>query len=337
MPACQPIRRHTKMPESRVDRRELRTSLARELIFPQVGMHKLIVHIIFLLFALGANAQVLVVLPEAEEPKMPHFNEKFIARNKIAAIHGEIMVKRDNVPMVTQKEKYLYRFDEQGRITYRNSSFGQPGTGRDTASTIFDYDPNGLLQQKLRNDLNGHFAYKIERDAKGVPIRETYTRIENLNSDRYKLVPGAVTEISDEFYRYEQVNDTMQKKIFINDLQLPYREQLFIKNKLGYLTAIEDRYLVSNRRSRIRFSYDDKGRMIERIDQPDILKEKRTKRVWRYDAAGNVTEGELWHDDVQIDREEYLYEEGTMMLKARLTKDLATNTINVVRFRTEQR
>ena len=306
-------------------------------MLPMVKMSRLILNILFLLCYYDAHAQVLVVLPEAEEPKMPHFNEKFIARNRIAAIHGEIMVKRDNVPMVTRQEKYLYRFDEFGRIIYSNNSLGHPGSGKDTASTIFSYDANGKVGRRLRNDLNGHFAYTIERDAQGIPIRETYTRIENKNTDRYKLEPGAITEISDEFYRYEQVNDTMQKKIFINDLQLPYREQLFIKNKLGYLTAIEDRYLVSNRRSRIRFSYDDKGRMIERIDQPDILKEKRTKRVWRYDAAGNVTEGELWHDDVQIDREEYLYEEGTMMLKARLTKDLATNTINVVRFRTEQR
>ncbi|MBK9627653.1 MAG: hypothetical protein IPO56_08095 [Flavobacteriales bacterium] len=60
------------------------------------------------------------------------------------------------------------------------------------------------------------------------------------------------------------------------------------------------------------------------------------KRVWRYDAAGNVMEGALWHDDRQQERDEYLYDAHTMELKARLTKDLDTGVIHVVRFTTER-
>nr|MDQ3101186.1 hypothetical protein [Bacteroidota bacterium] len=75
----------------------------------------------------------------------------------------------------------------------------------------------------------------------------------------------------------------------------------------------------------------------ERVDRPDVSKEPRTRRVWRYDKAGNVIESELWHNDEQVDREEFLYEEQTMMLKARLTKNIETNAITVVRFTTELR
>ncbi len=304
---------------------------------PIEGMIK-ILHIgAFMLFSLLSGAQVLLVLPEAEDPAMPHFNQQFIARNKIAAITGELMVKRENEPMRTKKEKYLYRFDEQGRMIYRNNSFGQPGSGRDTASVMLTYDEDGQVMNRLRNDLNGHFAYDVERDEQGRPTRETYKRIENVSTDRYHLIPGSITEISDEHYRYEQVSDTVLKKIHVNSLGLPFREQLFIRNKLGYLTAIEGRYLVSNRRSRISFTYDESGRLAERVERSDLARDKSTKRIWRYDKAGNVLEGELWHDDVQVEREEYLYEETTMMLKARLTKDLATNNIHVVRFRTETR
>ena len=76
--------------------------------------------------------------------------------------------------------------------------------------------------------------------------------------------------------------------------------------------------------------------MAERVEQPDLDRPRTIKRLWRYDAAGNVIEGELWHDDKQVDREEYLYEEQTMFLKARLTKDLASGVIHVVRFTTER-
>lgn len=293
--------------------------------------------LIALALPLLMEAQALLVLPGTEDPGILHFNERFIARNRIAAIHGQRMVKRDNEPMREQREKHLYRFDEQGRTIYSNHSFGQPGTGRDTASVTFSYDARGRVDRRLRNDLSGHFAYDLELDDQGRVLRETYARIENLGTDRYHLVPGAVTEISDEHYRYESVNDTVLKQLYTNNLGLPFREQVYTRNKLGYLQQIEDRYLISNRRSRITFTYDEKGRLAERIEQPDLNEPRTTRHVWRYDAAGNVLEGELWHDDRQITRDEYLYEAGTMQLHAKLSKDMATGTIHVVRFRTELR
>lgn len=297
-------------------------------------------HTLLLLWALVPcllPAQALLVTPTDADPAAPHFNPLFIQRNRIAAIHGKRMVKRDNEPMRERKERYLYRFDEQGRATYSNNSFGQPGTGRDTASTTFEYDASGRLAKRLRNDLSGHFAYAVEHDAHDRPVRETYTRIENLGPDRYHLVPGAVTEISDEHFRYETVNDTVWKKVHVNSLGLPFREQRFTKDGHGYLRSIEDRYLISARRSLTTFRYDEKGRLYERTEQPDLNTPRTTRRTWRYDTAGNVTESELWHDDLHVEHAEFLYEEHTMMLKARLSKDIATGTIHVVRYTTELR
>ncbi len=134
----------------------------------------------------------------------------------------------------------------------------------------FTYDAQGRAIRRLRNDLAGHFAYDIATGRPGRVMRETYVRIENLGTDRYNLVPGKVTAISDEHYRYETVNDSVYKRIYTNDLGLPFREQVFSKDKLGYLLSIEDRYLISNRRSRITFRYDEKGRLVERIEQPDL-------------------------------------------------------------------
>ncbi|MBL7982659.1 MAG: hypothetical protein JNL52_12710 [Flavobacteriales bacterium] len=290
-----------------------------------------------LLFApLLLSAQALLVLPGTDDPGALVFNEKFIARNGITAIQGQRMIKRDNEPMREQREKHLYRFDASGRTTYANHSYGNPGTGRDTASVRFTYDAQGHTTRRLRNDLGGHFAYDMQLDDQGRVVRETYSRIENLGTDRYDLVPGTVTAISDEHYRYETVNDSVYKRIYTNDLGLPFREQVFSKDKLGYLRSIEDRYLISNRRSRITFRYDDKGRLAERVEQPDLAEARTTRRVWRYDAAGNVIEGELWHDQRQVEREEYLYEANTMLLTARLTKDLSTGTIHVIKFTTER-
>lgn len=286
--------------------------------------------------AAALPAQVLLV-PAEGDPTELHFNPVFIARNGITAVHGERMVKHDNKPMRGLPGKYLYRFDAQGRRIYANHSFGHPGTGRDTASTVFTYDADGRVVRSLRNDLMGHFAYDLKYDEEGRPVRETYTRIENRSTDRYQLVPGAVTEISDEHYRYETVSDTVWRRVYVNSNGLPYRERTHTHDGNGYLLRIEDRYLVSNRRSAITFRYDEKGRLSERADQPDLNVPRITRRTWKYDAAGNVLEEDVWHDDQQKEHIEYMYEEHTMLLKARLTKDIATGSIHVVRYTTERR
>ncbi|MCB0764505.1 MAG: hypothetical protein R2815_11985 [Flavobacteriales bacterium] len=282
------------------------------------------------------TAQALIVLPEADDALSVQFNPQFIQRNGIMAIVGEQMIKRDNEPMRTQKASYYYRFDPTGRTIYSNTAFGHPGTGTDTASVTYTYDADGRMVRRLRNDLSGHFAYAMEYDDQGRPLRETYTRIENLSSDRYTLIPGPVTEISDERFRYETESDTVWRKVYLNGLGLPYRERRFAKDAFGYLRSIEDRYLISNRRSRITFRYDEKGRLAERIEQPDLDRQRTLKRTWRYDVAGNVTEAALWHDDQHMERTEYLYEEHSMKLKARLTKDLVTGQIHVVRYRDQR-
>ncbi len=284
----------------------------------------------------GVQAQVLQVLPGTDDPSELSFNPQFMARNRIAIVEGERSVKRDNRPMQRQAEKHVYRFDEQGRTIYANHSFGQPGTGRDTAQVMFDYDPQGDLVRRLRNDLSGYFAYDVKRDEQGRPVQETFTRIENLSTDRYTLEPGFITEVSDDHYTYETVNDTVWKRIHRNSLGLPYREQVHISDGLGYLLSIEDRYLVNNRRSRITFTYDEKGRLAERTEQPDLAQPRTMRRTWKYDPAGNITDSALFHDEKPINRDEFLYE-ATGMLKARLTLDLATNNIHVVQFRTERR
>jgi len=292
---------------------------------------------ILLLAANLVSAQALVVLPGTDDPNALHFNERFIARNHVASIVGQQLIKRDNRPMQEQKEKYLYRFDEQGRTIYSNNSFGQPGSGRDTASVIYTYNDQGQVTRRLRNDLAGHFAYTIERDSAGRTVRETYTRIENLGTDRYTLVPGATTEISDEHYTYTTVNDTTWRKRYLNNLNLPYREQTFVSDRRGYLLHIEDRYVITERRSRTTFSYDQNGRLAERVEQPDMDRPRKLRNLWHYDAAGNVISGELWHDERQVNQLEYLYEESSMLLKARLTKDMETGQINVVRYHTTLR
>jgi hypothetical protein len=137
-----------------------------------------------------AQAQVLLIEPGTEDPALLRFNPVFIQRNRVTTIQGQPKVKRENEPMRDKNGGHLYRFDEQGRTIYRNNSFGNPGSGRDTASIIYQYDGAGRPTSELHNDLNGHYVLDRELDDAGRIVREVYARVENLGTDRYHLVPG---------------------------------------------------------------------------------------------------------------------------------------------------
>jgi len=291
---------------------------------------------VLLVAGLSLKAQQLLVPATADEPDELVFNPAFIARQGIRSISGKQMVKREGRPMVEKSEKQLYRFDAQGRLVYSNTSYGRPGTGLDTASVGYFYDAQGRLVQRLRNDLTGHFAYEITYDGEGRVVHQAYVRIANTGPDRYHLIPGNRAVISDEQLTWNVLNDTAARCTWLNELGLPYREQVYSRDRLGYLRTIEDRYLVTGRRGRITFTYDEKGRLAERTEQPDLRSGSIDRRTWRYDAVGNVLYAERWHDDRLRSHDEYLYEEETMWLKALLTKDEETGLIHVIRYTTER-
>ncbi|MFZ1687102.1 MAG: hypothetical protein WAU70_06760 [Flavobacteriales bacterium] len=280
---------------------------------------------------LVATAQTLLV-PATGSPQQPHFNPAFMARNKVAEIKGQLHVKREGEPMVPKNEHYWYRFDLNGLAWYSNNSFGMPGSGRDTASIGYRYDAKGNLLQRTRLDLSGHYSEEFELDSIGRPVRETHVRIENLGTDRYTLVPGTRTEVSDEQFRYDTLNDSTERTTFYNSLGLPYRERLHISDRHGYLCSIEDRYIVTGRMGRTTFTYNEKGLLASRTEQNDLGDPRTLRYSYSYDATDNLLGMDTWQGDRHVTKEEYVYAEGTLQLKAKLTKDMATGTIRVVRY-----
>lgn len=287
--------------------------------------------IIFLFVAISSFAQQLLVVPENDAAELV-WNEKFIARNSIAEITGKLSAKRDGEPIIPQRERYLYKFDLFGRTIYSNTSFGRPGTGSDTASVHFEYDSSGRIIRKMRTDLNGHFEYNMERDSLHRVIRNTYSRIQNLNTDRYLLKPGEITEIYDERFSYQRSGSDLLKRIHLNDQGLPYREDLFRYNENGYLIEVENVYLISRKRTSEQFAYDNRGRLTQRILHSNRNK-KPTRNVFTYDSVGNLVKREVWSGEIKTTKEEFLYNTDTALLSARLTQDVQTGVIRIVKFK----
>lgn len=281
-----------------------------------------------------ASAQVILVVPRAEDPELVVFNPDFIARNSVRTIKGQAWTKREGRPMLPQKQHFLYRFEDAGKLGYSNNSFGSPGSGMDTASVMYSYDADGRMLQELHNDQGGYYAWRLEYDERGRPTHAVNVRLENLSTDRYKFVEGATTIVSDERFTYLTINDTTWRKTYHNDRGRAYREQTFTTDGLGYQRSIADRNLITQRRGLITFNYDEHGRLAERVQQNDMADPQITIWSWTYDEAGNPLSRDLLRNGTLARHSEYLYAEGTMFLKAVITKNNETGVIDIIRYDT---
>ncbi len=280
----------------------------------------------------GARAQMLRVEAGAADPDVLRFNPEFIARNNVVSVAGQAWVKRENKPMVALDRHFLYRFAADGKLGYANNSFGKPGSGMDTASVRYSYNAKGQLIQELRNDVHGFFALRMQYDAQGRPDHVEHVRMENAASGRYQFIEGPATVISDERFEYAQLNDTTLRKTWLNDQGRAYQEEVYTHDKLGYLRSIDRRNLITQRRGRISFTYNEQGRLSERSEQPDLGQQHWTSMQWTYDGAGNPLTRDLLRDGLLMQHTEYLYAEGSMLLKALITKNNETGAIDVVRY-----
>ncbi len=283
------------------------------------------------------HAQVLCVEPGTEDPMTLHFNETFIQRNGILRIQGQGNVKRDGEPIRQKNERSEHRFDPAGRTVYINTAYGRGQAGMDTSFTTYTYDAQGRPVEQQRNDRGGRFAQRDSLDLAGRCLRRTHVRLQEPATGGYTSMKASETVISDERFTHAAINDTALRTTWHNDRGLPYREQVFHKDQWGYLRTIEDRNIITGRRGRTAFRYDEKGRLAERIEQSDISDPSMRKHIWRYDHAGNVTLCDAWLNDKQTRHSEYLYEEGTLLLKAIIAKDMETGLIHITRYTTQRR
>ena len=295
------------------------------------------ISIIWALIPCMLHAQMLRVEAGTDDPMTLRFNEAFVQRNGIVSIEGQGNVKRDGEPIRQKNERAEYRFDAAGRITYSNTSYGRSSSAMDTSYVTYAYNMKGRLFEQQRSDRSGRFAQRDSLDTAGHCLRRTHVRIQEPVTGGYTSAKVTETIISDERFAYATMNDTAEQVTWHNDRGLPYREQIFQKDRWGYLRVIEDRNIITGRRGRTSFRYDEKGRLAERIEQSDISSNSTRKHIWRYDQTGNVTLCDAWRDEKQTLHSEYLYEEGTLLLKAIIAKDMESGLIHITRFTTQRR
>jgi YD repeat-containing protein len=278
-----------------------------------------------------AQAQILDNSEAKTFGEDPFFNRDFIERNKIQSIHGMMSGKKTMDRIREGKVEYHYQFDESGKLSMQLMAMRR-NTGRIDSSIVnYEYSPKGTVTKKRRNDAYGFYSYSYELNEDEKVIKETYCRDENAGPSRFEFKQGKEFIISSESFSYEQPSDTIFVQKVYNNYGKAYMVNSTFYNFLGYKMRDESRFIVNNKRSKVMYSYDIRGRINKKVEYKSVGDTANVTHKYSYDEVGNLLEENTYHSGVHKSVRQFLYDEN-MLMNAMLTKDIETSFISIIQY-----
>ncbi len=285
---------------------------------------------LFLFLSLSANAQVLNNSEGHAFTDKPFFNKTFIKANKIKSIDGVFNYKTAGKAMYLTKFHYVYLFNQDGDLTGSYETRTDDGTV-DTTWNKYEYDDKGRVAVHKRGDTKGLTAVHSFFDEKGRVIREEFWKepIDSAGNPEKQILQNSETMTYDDF-------DLQEKKIVYNSYKLPYINVFSYFNDLGYLTAKEERLMMTSTVIKHNYSYNEKGM----IDTIKVFKKNNEipaeETVFSYDEFGNLLEKKYNRDGVYITETQIIYNSKSNLMSAVLIREVKTNFIMAIRFQDYQ-
>jgi hypothetical protein len=280
-----------------------------------------------LFFGQHAKAQIILNDKCQAFTDQAYFNPEFIKRNKIRSIHGSISSKRTKDIIRDLGLVQNFDFDREGRVIKQMYSHHSFGYRTDTTTIIFIYDEKGRLKTRRQNDNFSFYSYNYEYDSAGNVIKETYCRDENCGPSKYEFKLGNQYEIISETFKYS-IKDRKRIKRYFNNFGKEYQQLESEYNTLNYLMDEKMFYSITSRQTmEIKYEYNEQGFCISRTERP--VEGPKLILAYEYDKQGNLLEFDNFVDEEQITHKELLYDKGTMLLNAVLSKELRTDIITI--------
>ena len=267
------------------------------------------IRIFFLCFCLlimnqVVRCQMYAVLPSGQDGEVI-YNEGFVAENGIVSINVEHLVKRRGQGMISESEETEYSFNSQGRLVAMatiDSAQGKSNleeryfsgeglletlesrTGDRCMMTVFDYDSDGRMI---------------------LEYAERYTCDTVLDHEPIRFQTRA--------FSYSTPNDSTLVRNHLNNQNIPYlKETLKFDSSGVYLKERQLRYVVSGRKEKTHYHYNEKGWLAE-------VEFGGLKSVFTYSKWGELELVTEYRNGGEYSVEEYLYD-SSGLIQARLKK-----------------
>lgn len=293
-------------------------------------MRKKIVACSFFLLCISSVFSQLIDnrLGNAFEDEM-FFNEQFLADNGIITIRGESYLKRTSRPMRKLSNEEIYHFSGDGHLSklYKiRELFGE----LDTLHFLWKYNDNDKIIQRTETDSRGFYIVRMVRNEDGNVKKRLFYRIRNKGRARDDFVPGEEFLVNTEEYEYSFPNDTTKIITTLNNHGLPYKEEMIVRNELGYLIKERKKFVVSNQVETTTYEYNNKGWITSVTTQYFPLKDRESKE-FEYDDFGNLLFVSHLKSGTETHRTELIYDEA-MLLHSIIHRELSSNLMDITKY-----
>lgn len=290
--------------------------------------------LLFVIFSLITGGLIHGQILDINKPLFtdePFFNQEFIKANKIKAIKGSRSSKKVQDIIRTKGLDFYYEFNDNGSLAKQLATFQGSNQEIDTNVINYEYHNNQLLSLIRKSDGYGYYSHRFFYDSLNQLIKQTYCREENAcEAKNYFQLDKEYTINSDSF-SYQKISDSQLKKLFYNNYNKVYKEQISYFNDLGYLTEDYSKFLIGSKKSRTTYAYDEKGRLSE-LTTTYLTKNTSTTEEYFYDDFDNILEIKQYKNHIYTTSKQFLYDKKTFLLTAQIIQDVETEFIRIVQY-----
>lgn len=302
------------------------TQKKKHISFPSITLRAIVVVCLFV--PVFSWAQMLVN-PQGEVlENMPFFNAEFIRKYKVKSFKGTYATKFDHDVIRPNNDAFVYEFDRLGQLVRKYRIM----KGDTLLSTyIYDYKGNVLIHRETNK--MGYYEYRYTYDTDNriteMEVRRDVHTVQNKLS--FELDEKAT--VAKEKYVYLALDGRDYKKTCYNGAGRIYRYEFYYFNSKGQLAKIESALHNGTGRTEVNYFYDIHGRVEEVKTISRATKTHVKRKVFVYDAAGNVLSRYIYRNDQLILEEQLVYEEDTTLLKAIISREAEQPMLTILEFK----
>ena len=288
-------------------------------------MKLLLIISIFIGFSL--SAQVLDNQKGNAFTDKPFFNQKFIQQNRLKQLSGFYMYKKKGELMEHTEYKYVYDFDKRGNLLSTFETCPDDGT-KDTIWNIYKYDKNSNLCIHKKTDQDGFTSVYYEHDSLGRVISEEFKReIDTGNHVAIRTLTFNKERL--EYFDFEK----QSKRTRFNNYDLPYLDEFFNYNDLGYLVERVERIKMTSDVYTYFYKYNEKGQLAGIGKASNKNEELLEELRFKYDDLGNLTEKHIYKNGVFTTDIQIIYNSKSKLISTIITRQVSTGFLMIIRFK----
>ncbi len=281
---------------------------------------------IFVMCSIFSFGQVLDNRQGEAFTEKPFFNESFIKENKIKEIKGEFSYMKTGKGLVPMKYYSSYSFDNQGHLVESYETRPDDGS-EDTTFNYYFYNEADLLELHRATEKEGLLAIHYSYDSLDRLVGKEFKRDIDSNGQIIRTLSFNKERIA--YFDY----DKQLKCTYYNNYDLPYMDEFFNYNEMGYLMERIERIKMTSTVYTYQHEYDEMGKLsaIRKISNKSEVPVEEME--FSYDELGNLIEKLIYRNGILKTNIQIIYNAKTHLLESVITTEEATGFMMVCRYR----